>query len=73
MHQQNLLLLLSNMVWNTSCNIHMNPSYTKERKNIKLKKAPTNVTSNQEMQISANIRNTLTSFTHILIQIMPDI
>ena len=28
MHQHNLLFLLSNMLWNISCTIHMNPSCT---------------------------------------------
>ena len=36
-------------------------------------KSPTNVTSNQEMQKSIKIRNTLTSFTHIVMKIMSEI
>ena len=46
--------LLSDMAWNTSYTIHMNPSCTQERKFIKLKKSPTNITSKQEIQKSKN-------------------
>ena len=38
-----------------------------------MKKAPTNITLNQDMHKSAKISNTLTSFTHIVMQIMPEI
>ena len=51
----------------------MNKSCTQERKFIKLMKFPTNVNSKQRIQIPANIRNTLTYFKHIVMQIMTDI
>ena len=51
----------------------MNPSCTQERKFIELNRVPINVTSNQEMQKSAKLRNTPTSFTHIVMQIMQEI
>ena len=43
-----------NMAWNTSCTTRMNPSYTQERKFIKLKRVTINVTSNQEMKNQKN-------------------
>ena len=58
------------MTWNISYTIHMNPSCIQEIKFIELMRAPVDVTSKKEMQKSAKIRNTLTSFTHILMQIM---
>ena len=61
------------MAWNISCTILVNPSGTQENPFIKLKRAPINVTSNQEMQKSTKIRNTLTSLTYIVMQIMPEI
>ena len=61
------------MAWNTSCAIQINPSCTQEIKSTKLTKSPINVTSKQEMHQSAKIRNNLTSFTHIVMQIMPQI
>ena len=48
----------------------MNPSCTQERKFIKLKRFPTNVTSKQYMQKSEKLRSTPTSFTHIVMQII---
>ena len=61
------------MAWNISCTILVNPSGTQENPFIKLKRAPINVTSNQEMQKSAKLSNTLTSFTHILMRTMQGI
>ena len=49
------------------------PIMYSRKKIIELKRAPINVTSNQEMQKSTKIRNTLTSFTYIVMQIMPEI
>ena len=51
----------------------MNPSCTQERKFIELKRVPINVTPNQEMKKQAKLRNTPTSFTHIVIHIMQGI
>ena len=73
MHQQKLLFLISKMARKTSCTIHinMNPSCNQERKFIKLTKDPTNVISKKDMKKSSKIRNNLTSFTHIVMQIVP--
>ena len=49
------------------------PIMYSRKKIIELKRAPINVTSNQEMQKSTKIRNTLTSFTYIVMQIMQGI
>ena len=49
------------------------PIMYSRKKIIELKRAPINVTSNQEMQKSTKISNTLTSFTYIVMQIMPEI
>ena len=40
-----------------------------KNKYIELNRAPINSTSNQKMHKSVKIRNTLTSFTHMLMQI----
>ena len=70
MHQHNLLFLLSNMACNISCTIHMNPSCIKERISIELKRDPINVTSNHEVHKSVKISNSMTSVTHIEMQII---
>ena len=51
----------------------MNPSCTQEIKFIELNRDPTNATSKQEIQKSAKIRNTITSFTNIVMKIMQGI
>ena len=40
---------------------------------MKLKKVPINVTSNQKMHKSAELKNNTTSFTHIVMRTMPGI
>ena len=47
--QKNLPYLLSNMACNIACNIHMDPSFTQERKFTKPMKYHINFSSNQGM------------------------
>ena len=56
--------------FNIACTIRMKPKFTHERKFLKLKKSPINATSNQYIQKSAKLRNTLTSFTRIVMHTM---
>ena len=51
----------------------MNPQCTQKRKLVDLKRASINLNSKQEMHKYVKIRNTPTSFPHIVMQIMQGI